>query len=85
MRIVLTRPAEKQFKKLHPVIKKKFIKQIAFLEVNPKHASLEIKKMVHSSLYEARIDRQYRFRFAWETDRILITSIGPHDEGLGKK
>ncbi len=85
MRIVLTKPAQKQFKKLHPTIKKKFIKQVAFLDINPKHTSLRTKKMVHSLFYEARIDRQYRFRFIWEKNSISIISIGPHDEGLGKK
>lgn len=85
MRIVFTKPAEKQYKKLHPAIKKKLIKQLAFLEANPKHTSLGTKKMVHSKLYEARIDRQYRFRFLWEMDCISIVSVGPHDEGLGKK
>jgi mRNA-degrading endonuclease RelE of RelBE toxin-antitoxin system len=87
MTIFLTGPAERQYKKLPAIIKKKLSKQFALLAANPKHPSLGMKKMKGSEVYEVRIDIHYRFRFSWEqeNDRIFIISIGPHDEGLGKK
>jgi hypothetical protein len=38
-----------------------------------------------SDLWEARIDRFYRFTFYFENGAIRLLSIGSHDEGLGKK
>ncbi|MGI8419723.1 MAG: hypothetical protein ACR2LN_03700 [Candidatus Levyibacteriota bacterium] len=35
--------------------------------------------------FEARIDYHYRFTFSISAEEIIILSIGPHDEGLGKK
>jgi hypothetical protein len=35
--------------------------------------------------YEARVDWHYRMTFAILQDHIYILTIGPHDEGLGKK
>ncbi len=35
--------------------------------------------------FEGRIDRKNRFTFLIEEGDIYILTIGPHDEGLGKK
>lgn len=35
--------------------------------------------------YEARIDIHYRFTYSIQEGSALILTIGPHDEGLGKK
>ena len=35
--------------------------------------------------FEARIDYHYRFTYKIESEDIWILSVGPHDEGLGKK
>lgn len=35
--------------------------------------------------FEGRVDRKYRFTFQVEGEEIYILTIGPHDEGLGKK
>ncbi len=43
------------------------------------------KKMAGIPRLEARIDYHYRFTFTIEGNYIWILSIGPHDEGLGKK
>lgn len=85
MKVEFTKPAANQYRKLSLTIKKKVDKQLLFLQENPKHPSLRVKKMASSLLYEARIDRQYRLRFLWENDSAYIISVGPHDEGLGKK
>lgn len=76
---------QKRFKKLHPSLKKKFEKQLKFLLVNPSHPSLAVKKMGGLDLFEARLDYHNRFVFKIVDDEAWFYSIGPHDEGLGKK
>lgn len=76
---------EKQFKKLHPVLKKKFSKQLSLLLKNPRHPSLNINKMSGFDLYEARLDKHNRFVYGAIDDEIWFYTIGPHDEGLGRK
>ena len=76
---------QKRFKKLHPSLKKKFAKQLEFVLTNPGHPSLNIKKMGGSDMYEARLDYHNRFVFKIVDDELWLYSIGPHDEGLGKK
>lgn len=76
---------KKQFEKLHPVLKKKFTKQINLLSRNPRHPSLKARKMGGVETYEARLDKHNRFTYTIISDEIWFLSIGPHDEGLGKK
>jgi hypothetical protein len=35
--------------------------------------------------FEARLDRHFRFTYLIKTNEIWLLTIGPHDEGLGKK
>lgn len=76
---------QKRFKKLHPLLKKKFEKQLKLLLANPNHPSLNIKKMGGSGMFEARLDYHNRFVFKIVNNELWFYSIGPHDEGLGKK
>lgn len=76
---------QKRFKKLHPSLRKKFTKQLKILLANPRHPSLRIKKMEGLDLFEARIDYHNRFVYKIVGEEIWLYSIGPHDEGLGKK
>lgn len=85
MRYRLSPSAEKQLYKLSSETQKKFIKQIRFLLQNPHHPSLRSRKMSGYDLFEARIDYHYRFRYQLSEVEIIIVSLGPHDEGLGKK
>ena len=75
---------QKRFKKLHPLLKKKFEKQLKLLLENPSHPSLRIRKMQGFDLFEARLDYHNRFIFKIADDEIWFYSIGTHDEGLGK-
>lgn len=75
---------QKRFKKLHPLLKKKFEKQLMVFLSNPRHPSLRTKKMQGYDLFEARLDYHNRFVFKIIDDEIWFYSIGPHDEGLGK-
>ena len=76
---------QKRFKRLHPLLKKKFEKQLKFMLSNPKHPSLKIKKMAGSGLFEGRLDYHNRFVFKLFDNEIWFYLVGPHDEGLGKK
>ena len=85
MRIFITKPAQKQLDKLPHGTRKKVYRQFATFRENPRHPSLQVKKMVNSPYHEGRIDIHYRFRFLWQDDDIYIVSVGMHDTGLGKK
>lgn len=66
-------------------IQKKVDKQIKFLLINPSYPSLRTKRMGGSHRWEARVDRSYRMTFEKDQDIIILRTVGPHDEGLGKK
>lgn len=85
MRIDFLPKAEKAYHKLPFLIRLKTRKSIKLLLANPSHPSLHIKKMKQHTVWEARIDYQYRFTFMKMKDAYVVISIGPHDAGLGKK
>lgn len=76
---------KKQFKKLHPNLRKKFAKQLTFLIANPGHPSLHSRKMQATDLFKARLDYHNRFVYKIVESEVRFYTIGPHDEGLGKK
>lgn len=84
MKIKFTKKAQKQFTKLPEKLKQKTRKQFHFLLDNYNHPSLRIRKMSGVGIFEARIDRGYRFTFMIIDSELFILSIGQHDEGLGK-
>jgi mRNA-degrading endonuclease RelE of RelBE toxin-antitoxin system len=83
--INFTTKARKQVNRLPSVLRNKLLKQLIFLADDFHYPSLHTKKMSNTSHWEARIDYHYRFTFIFENNVILILSVGPHDEGLGKK
>lgn len=76
---------KRQYKKLSKIHQKKFDKQLSYLMKNPQHPSLRSRKMGGSEKFEARLDSHFRFTYLIEANEIWLLSIGPHDEGLGKK
>lgn len=76
---------KKQYQKLPLKIQKKFIKQFKLLLADFRHPSLRSKKMGGSEVYEARVDYHYRFVYQIIENEIWFVSVGPYDEGLGKK
>lgn len=81
----LTERAEKSYTKLPLHVKKKAKRQFKRLIDIPKYPSLRVKKKQGENIFEARVDYHYRFTFIVEEKTLWILSIGPHDEGLGKK
>lgn len=76
---------KKRYSKLEVDKKRKFTKQLKFLINNYKHPSLKTRKMAGINRFEARLDRHFRFTFEIENNKIILRTIGSHDEGLGKK
>jgi len=84
MKLRYARDSLKQYNNLPKSIRRKAQKQFLLLLHNYRHPSLRTKKM-STGVFEARVDLQYRFTFLIENEIILLLTIGPHDEGLGKK
>ena len=85
MNLVISPRARKQLSKHPKSIQTKAKRQFDFLLVNYRHPSLRTRKMGGGEMFEARIDIHYRFTFQIEKNTIYVLTIGPHDEGLGKK
>lgn len=76
---------KKQHQRLPLSQQKKFDKQLAYLMIDPRHQSLRSRKMAGADKFEARIDLHYRLTYIINDSEIWLLTIGPHDEGLGKK
>ena len=85
MNITRSDSFENQYAKLPAHVRKKIDKQLFFLHQNSAYPSLRVKKMKGIDRFEARVDRSYRFTFTKTKDNLILLSVGPHDEGLGKK
>lgn len=85
MNLVVTPQARKTLSRLPKPIQKKVKRQFQFLLFNYRHPSLRARKMAGAQVFEARIDIHYRFTFHIRKEALYILTIGPHDEGLGKK
>ncbi|MBI2430457.1 MAG: hypothetical protein HYV39_00330 [Candidatus Levybacteria bacterium] len=85
MKLDVAPRARKQLSKLPQNIQKKAHRQFSFLLSDYRHPSLHARKMGGGGIFEARIDIHYRFTFQVMKEQIFILTVGPHDEGLGKK
>ena len=84
MNVVTTKQFKKAYDKLPQNLKKKTKKAIDFLAQNLFYPGLNSKKM-KGNVWEARIDRSYRFTFEKQGETFILRTVGPHDKGLGKK
>ena len=79
MNIVIAERAMKAMADLTPTVRKAFHKQLALLEQNIQHPSLRAKKYDESSdMWQARVNRSWRFYFLIQRDVYLITDVVPH-------
>lgn len=61
-------------------IKDRTKKQLRIFIENPRHPSLQIKKMQDPrNIFEGRITYSYRFTFQVEGDIYVLRKIGSHD------
>mgnify|MGYP001606788493 CR=1 FL=1 len=79
MRIDYSATFRRGFKSLPDKIKKKFEKQIHFLTRNLRHPSLKAKKYEKiRSIWQARVDDNYRFYFLISNDTYILLDIKKH-------
>jgi len=79
VKLAFTKPFKQDYKKLSGNIQELIDKQIAHLLENPKHPSLQIKKMEgRQSIWEARITKGYRMTFQIVGDTYLLRRAGTH-------
>ena len=80
MILARTQRFKKEFESLPASIQERARKQLALLFTNPRHPSLQIKKMKgYENLWEGRITQHYRFTFRVEGETFLLVHIGTHD------
>ena len=60
-------------------VQRAFFKQVQFLEGNLRHPSLRAKKYDESGdVWQARVNRDWRFYFQIVGDVIVVTELIPH-------
>ena len=80
MKILTARPFDKYYEALPSKIKTLTDQKLRLLLHNPRHPSLQIKKMNDPrNIWEGRITESYRFTFQIMQDTYLLRRIGTHD------
>jgi mRNA-degrading endonuclease RelE of RelBE toxin-antitoxin system len=75
-----TQNFKEEYKALSVDMKRRVKKQLELLRQNPRHPSLNIKKMDDPrGIWEGRITRSYRFTFHVEKDTYILRRVGTHD------
>ncbi len=71
--------AGKTLHELSPDVRKALFKQVKFLEQNLRHPSLRAKKYDEAQdLWQARVNKDWRFYFLIRDDVYYIVDIIPH-------
>jgi mRNA interferase RelE/StbE len=79
MKRQLTAAAVKDYTEAPPAVQKAFDKQVKLLLENFRHPSLRTKKYDESrNVWQARVNRDWRFYFVITGDTYLILNIIPH-------
>lgn len=79
MKVEFAQSGYKDYQELPASIQKRFEKQVAFLLDDLRYPSLKAKKYDESKdLWQARVDRNYRFYFQIKVDKYVILRIIPH-------
>jgi len=78
VKIVFSEPFQKDYKKLPAGVQLLLDKALKFFIENPRHPSLQAKKIPGTSIWYARISRECRFTFNWKGDTAILRRIGTH-------
>jgi len=79
MRLLYAPSASRAFADSPPQVQKAFVKQVALLQQNLSHPSLRAKKYDEAkNIWQARVNRAWRFYFTIQDDTYLILDIIPH-------
>ena len=78
MKVVFTESFQRDYKKLPAGVQKSLDKALKFLITNPRHPSLQSKKIPATSIWYARLSKVYRFTFQFENDSVILRRVGTH-------
>ena len=80
MKLQPTERFMKEYGRLPPRLQRQVDKALGFLLENPRHPSLQIKKIKgHQNRWEGRVTLHYRFTFSIEGDIYHLLRVGTHD------
>ena len=80
MKLLFTKTFVRDYRKLPQDIQQQTDKQLELLLSNPKHPSLNMKKMKDPrNIWEGRITISYRFTCQITEDAYVLRKVGPHD------
>jgi len=80
VKLFFSKPFVRDYRKLPKQIQTAVDKQIELLLSNPRHPSLNTKKMNdRRDMWEGRITKSYRFTYRIEGDTYLFRRVGTHD------
>ena len=80
MQLLRTERFKKDFKRLPPEIQTRTAKALELLVSNPRHPSLQVKKMESAPvIWELRVTDNYRVTFQWIQGAALLRRIGTHN------
>ncbi len=80
MKLAFTKNFVREYRKLPEEIQKTVDKQLHLLMENPKHLSLNLKKMQDPrGICECRVTYSYRLTLQIEEDRYVLRKVGTHD------
>jgi hypothetical protein len=73
-----TARADKDYAALLPEVRRAFAKQLGFLLNQLGHPSLHAKKYETNDIWQARVNRSWRFYFVIRGDEYVVLPIIPH-------
>ena len=80
MRLFFTKTFVRDYRKLSREMQEAMDKQLELLLSNPRHSSLNIKKMNDPrDIWEGMVTVSYRFTFHMEDDTYVLRKVGTHD------
>ena len=80
MKFQTTRPFDRDYAGFPEEIKERVEKQLALLLSNPRHPSLQLKRIRGTAdVWEVWVTRSYRLTLQLAGDTYLLLRVGPHD------
>lgn len=80
MKLLFTKTFVRDYRSLPTEIQKLIDKKLGQLLTDPRHPSLNIKKMRDPrAIWEGRITTSYRFTFQVSDDTYILRKVGTHD------
>jgi mRNA-degrading endonuclease RelE of RelBE toxin-antitoxin system len=80
MKLQPTERFAKEYERLPQRLQQRVDKALGLLLENPRHPSLQIKKMKgYQNRWEGRVTLHYRFTFTVEDDTYVLLRVGTHD------